>query len=376
MFMGAPGEAFLCFGLYLFYLLTAKGYIRMTAARVKKFLIVNYLLFLPFFPTRARFASAGQLALKDQLGMSYRCVLVVMCADSALHTQAQFALSLAEVAFYMSAQGLDEFAVPCVVSQAFMAAMASTLSVVMEYFLRQRLAAQFRSADAESITCGFRRMLRGICDGDVLLNGSLVVQDSTCLNRLSAHDTKGTCFPDLLECSQEVQSFRDFMGRSVEASTETPTCLRVSLPSASGARVGVDVFHVALPYLHGSDEVYHLLALREDADVNAQSLPDATPQSLPAQLLANAAAPSVSQTSRASSMLGEAAGMALLGSLPQLSEIVLAIDPSLPGQNIKQLHLKYHRSGDQDGMPCMRRLIRPTDWESVPRLFSGGLSGL
>ena len=43
--MGAPGFAALCFAFYATFLLIAKGFIHMTAARVKMYLIVSPGLF-------------------------------------------------------------------------------------------------------------------------------------------------------------------------------------------------------------------------------------------------------------------------------------------------------------------------------------------
>ena len=58
-----------------------------------------------------------------------------------------------------------------------------------------------------------------------------------------------------------------------------------------------------------------------------------------------------------------------LSCLPQLSDIVMLLDSSSPQKDIKQLHMNYSRSkngrSSADGMPSLRKLIRPTDWESV-----------
>ena len=103
---------------YLAYVLMAEGCVEMSPSRIKKFVIGNYIAFVPFIPAKSLFATAGQIALKDQLCMGYRCILVVLYADSMLHLPAQFLLALAEIMAYLWANGWDEFALPCIFSQA------------------------------------------------------------------------------------------------------------------------------------------------------------------------------------------------------------------------------------------------------------------
>ncbi|CAE7487945.1 ISA3, partial [Symbiodinium necroappetens] len=156
-----------------------------------------------------------------------------------------------------------------------------------------------------------------------------------------------------------------------------PACLRVSLCSAAATRVGVDVYHVALPCLYGSEEVYHLLALKEDAP---QPIPEAI-RDTPQRLLPTVSTPSVQRSAsvpgeasrgprhRRLSMFDSDIPALPLSSLPQLSDIVMLLDASSPQKDIKQLHMNYRRCkggrSSADGMPSLRKLVRPTDWESV-----------
>lgn len=379
--MGSPAFAGLCFLFYATFLLIAKGYVRMTSRRVKIYLIVNYITFIPVMFAGDLFAAVGRKEVLDQITSAYRFVLVVLCVDSNLHIPSQVAVSLAQVAFYVWNRGWDEPAVPFVFGQAFTAAMTSTLSFVLEYYLRQRLEAQFKSADAESITSGFRQMLRGVCDGEVLLNGSLEINGSS--RRLSCllstqEELEGRSFQSLLlQEEDEQRRFNEFISRPSGSSEGMPACLRVSLCNAAATRVGVDVYHVALPCLYGSEEVYHLLALKED---QPQAIPEAI-QDTPRSLLPTG---SIRSVNRSASVPGEVSRVprhrrlsmfdsdipALpLSCLPQLSDIVMLLDSSSPQKDIKQLHMNYSRSkngrSSADGMPSLRKLIRPTDWESV-----------
>ncbi|CAE7185772.1 ISA3 [Symbiodinium pilosum] len=370
--MGAPCFTVLCFGFYAAFMLIAKGYVHMTAARVKLYILFNYVTFVPVMFAGDIFAALGSRAVLDEIVMAYRFVLVVQCVDSNLHVPCQFAVSLCEVAFYLQTREWGEAAVPYIFGQAFTAAMTSTLSAVLEYYLRQRLVAQFRTSDAESITSGFRRMLRGVCDGEVLLNSNLSIQGSShCLNRLlSTHEElHGRRFQDLLlQDEQEQRRFQDFITRSV--SEDTPGCLRVSLSQTSATRIGVDLYHVALPHLYGSDEIYHLLAFKEDA---VQPLPEVT-HNLPEHLLPGSSnfLRSVShgagskRRSAASAASEEIPG-ALWSSLRQISDIVLLIDPTTSQKEIRQAHLNFKRErrSNEEDIPSLRRLARPTDWESI-----------
>ena len=122
---------------------------------------------------------------------------------------------------------------------------------------------------------GFRRMLRGICDGEVLLNGQLKIQGSgVCLNTILS--TSGN-FGDksflelLVDSEEEHDRFHDFIAASrryVEPEMQggMPPCLRVSLQGVASHRVGVDIFHVALCNLYGTGDCFHLLAMRQDSE--------------------------------------------------------------------------------------------------------------
>ena len=46
-------------------------------------------------------------------------------------------------------------------------------SIFIDMVLRERIYAMLDTADAESLICGFRRVLRGLCDGEVLLDSHM-----------------------------------------------------------------------------------------------------------------------------------------------------------------------------------------------------------
>ena len=374
--LGKPAYVLGCFVTYMAFMMISKGYVNMTIPSIKKFLIVNYLAFIPFMWAGDGLDPIGRLAGREQLCVAWRCVLVLLHVDSGLHTPAQLGLSFAETAFYLRARGWDQFALACILSQVYTAAMAITLCVVLEYYLRQRFEAQFRSSDAESITSGFRRMLRGICDGEVLLDGNWKVQGSNCLNRLLSTQDKlrGKDFQDLLMPEEDEQRrFKDFMASSTGHEQGlldlAPACMRVSLVDSHQARIGVDVYHVALPHLYGSEEPYHLLAIKEDME----QLPEATPLTrlhhMPSSTHSTSRRKTSSKPARsvrsARSSQSEGGG-SLLQSLPLLAGMVLLLDTASEQQDIRQVHLKYKRHSE---MPSLRKFTRPTDFETLRRLL-------
>ena len=354
--MGSPLFAVLCFLKSVVFMVIARGHFRMTAIWARRYLVLSYLLFIPFFWAPAR----------KEVIMAYRIMMVIQCVDSQLHIPCQFLLSLAEAIFHVWAHGVDESAIPCVIIQVFAAATASTVSVVLENCLKQRLEAEFRSADDETITSGFRRVLRGICDGEILLNGDLKIDgNGHCLNRLmSTHeDFSNKRFQELLLSDEEEQTrFTKFISSSAKVCDDAPQCLRVSLCSSSVARVGVDVYHVALPHFRGCKANYHLLALKEDPETKA--IPDALPQSFDrfqAERESRQRQLGALAASRARSAASAVSDGLCLFNLPQISEMILSLDSAT--QEIQQLHVNY--TSDTLQTVGLRKLVRPTDWEKV-----------
>ena len=107
-------------------------------------------------------------------------------------------------------------------------------SLVLESILRQRLEADLQRADAESIVAGFRAVLRGVCDGELLLDGDLNIQEGmSCLSRLlsTQEDLKGKPFVDLLARSEQDRGFEEFAHRESDSGHSihwVPACQRIS----------------------------------------------------------------------------------------------------------------------------------------------------
>ena len=144
-----------------------------------------------------------------------------------------------------------------------------------------------------------------------------------------------------------------------------PTCLRVSLCGASNTRVPADIFHVPVPHLFGADHPYHLLAISEDSESRnppalAKDIPD----------MARIRERSERLRSRTASSSGSSAsGSSVWEPLPELAGMMLLVDGSSLFLDIEQAHLSFERRvGDEEvesSMPCLRKVCRPTDWESI-----------
>ncbi|CAE7274743.1 Mcat [Symbiodinium natans] len=232
-------------------------------------------------------------------------------------------------------------------------------SYTLETCVQSNIRAQFHRSDAESLMVSFRRMLRGICDGEVLLDSNLRIHSaSDCLKHLLMTSTNmhGKSFQQLLD-PRDLQKFRKFMETSASTaaeSTSSPSCMRVSLLGAASTRISVDVFHVPISKLYGSHDPYHLIALKEDGEhreppANNHPQVEIRPQ-LPPR--------------RASSEASAGAAMGLQGLFNEIVEMSLLVDPSTAFCDVRQVNLRFRRGPGERG-PSLRSTVLPTDWASI-----------
>ncbi|CAK9036085.1 Uncharacterized protein SCF082_LOCUS21578 [Durusdinium trenchii] len=326
---------------------------------------------------------------KQVFNVSARILFSVIFIDTATACPAQAAISLAEIGQYASA---SHVAFGDVVVFAWVQVLVAlglvALSAILEYWVTCHVSAHL---DTKSMLSSFRRMLRGVCDGEVLLDDEMKIQEDTgCLKHLLMHagSFKGKDFEELLLPS-EVPQFRDFMNQSKrdalqpEEQNGTPPCLRISLKGASTFRVGVDLWHVPMCRKDGT---LHVLALREDSDTRApreDHEPDREPQPLPqmiprmssengperlcgAVLEVSPPAAKSDQKSEEETM-SQKSSLSLLQSFPELQDMTLCVDTSSNWFDVEQAHLSFMRQPQSShlSMPSLRRLIRPSEWETV-----------
>lgn len=251
------------------------------------------------------------------------------------------------------------------IQQTFQLGISNAIPHFIDTIIRRQIAASCESKDSDSLIVGFRRMLRGICDGDLLLDGDLKICGScSCLQRLlaSKEDFSGRCFLDLIQEDMRV-SFQTFLNSedASNACSSPASCLRVPLVSTDRT-VSVDVFHVSVPRLYGCKSIHHLVSLTEDVD---SRLPEAAPGSLPTELLA-ARCSARPCCPPAPSMTSDATQAEFYD---ELAEMTLLLNTSTELLDIEEAHLCFVRQTDKPefrmGMPTLKRFARPLDWTQI-----------
>lgn len=364
----------ICIGgtlVYVVHASVAHRFVKMSAVHIKAYLAVLFIIGATE-TLETRHMDPSDVAVMQTLNAVFRVGMVVLHMDPHIHAVGQMVVSGCDILIKILMHGFTPGVVAYVWVEVFVATGTVILSISLEYYMRETIAAQFRSQDAETMVAGFRRMLRGICDGEVLLDGQLrIIGPCGCINQiLSSHgDFEGKAFPALLmDCEEEHARFRDFIATSCKLCAcpdmqgSMPPCLRASLQGEQSTRVGVDLFHVSLSNLFGSGEDYHLLALRQDTE--PRETPPAGVGAIPGTLLQRLA-PRSRIASRAASSDSGASACSFLQT-PQLSEMMLLVNAAKKHQEVCQVHLKYSESTAEGGCaPTLRRFIRPTDWDTV-----------
>ncbi|CAK9102166.1 unnamed protein product [Durusdinium trenchii] len=162
-----------------------------------------------------------------------------------------------------------------------------------EHQTRSRISAVMTSNETASMLQSVRRVLKGVADGDVLLDEEFqILEDGGLARVLGARASlEGCSFRNFLQTPSDDQRFLDFVSDSESSRSSVPRCVRVSMnvpqkcqrsaSAACGAAVGpvgVDLFHVKVPSWACGQK--HLLAFKEDAESRVH--PDAPMESLPA----------------------------------------------------------------------------------------------
>ena len=270
--------------------------------------------------------------------------------------------------------------------QAVILTLGCGVSIMVQEWARTCIKASFQSADAHLSLEGFQRVLRSVCDADVLLDDSFkIVGDNTRLRRVLATptDLQGVNFTDLLDQDGK-KHFENFVQMSCasqnpeereeqETSCSIPPCLRVSLPSAY-SRVGVDIFHVLVPRFLDAAGPLHLLAFTEDPDTRLQ--PDATLGAIPEALSIysdedNDCMSTVAESQSACSKHSLTSSMLCnVHPVPELRELTMLVDASTDQQDVLQVHAKFKRDKNLPNdihscMPCLQTMLRPSDWLSI-----------
>ena len=150
-----------------------------------------------------------------------RCMMVTIFADTTVAIPFQFLLSFLETAIFLQHYGSEAFFGFAVV-QAITLGSICMISGLSEYWINSQTEALLESKAAVQ---SFRKMLRGLCDGEIVLDSELQICDgANCLERLLSK-LHSKAFAQLLD-PEQLESFQSFLEEKNEA---MPACLRVSL---------------------------------------------------------------------------------------------------------------------------------------------------
>ena len=364
-------------GLFIYGVHTslANGSLCLSARGLRYLFATYYLMFMVFVGFSPDASGPAATANQKQI-LAAQFAAVVCFVDSRVHVPGQMAMFVFEAGRYFALRGWDSAAAEFLSYQFVCTMLIIAASVVHEDTLRERLSAQFRHVDAESMISSFRTLLRGICDGEILLDENMRIQDGgTGLNRLleTSGSLEGREFEEVLvQDADEKDRFHNFISTGEPVVSGAPPCLRVSLRPSG--RLGVDLFHVAVPHLYGCKGAYHLLAMKLDAEYCA--MPEA-PACVPEIPTFQYHKPFSSRAP--GSRRSDRSGGSLLHTTPHLKEIMLLVDAS-NRHAVQQVHLSYQdrkrgasRSerdspkSSRECMPALRDFIRPTEWGTVQR---------
>ena len=228
--------------------------------------------------------------------------------------------------------------------------------------MQSQIAGKLDSQDVSSLLVASRRVLRGVCDGDLVLDSRNhnIVDDASSLERLLKTPKKlaDTSFLDLFLDPEGRQNFLQFL-RSETAPRESdgiPPCLRIALQGAEGP-VSTDIFCTSLA---AAGQDYFLLALRADPD-QFLAPPDAL-AAPPARCPVHPQGMRPAEPSQASSIEVPEA-------LKELVQATLLVSKESPGMDIEEVSLSFLRNPRENGMPTLRNFIRINDWPRVEDFF-------
>eukprot|EP00438_Fugacium_kawagutii_P003564 Skav226533 [mRNA] locus=scaffold4831:38200:39687:- [translate_table: standard] len=236
------------------------------------------------------------------------------------------------------------------------------LIVLMLCTIKASVVAKRETHETSSLMLGFQKVLRGVCDGDVVLQRSsgTIVEDAASLEHLLKSNRKlqHTNFLDLFLDVPSRDAFQKFLSADVPGES-LPAGFRVSLQGANGP-VSMDLFHAQIPMDGGSD--YSLLAMKEDAEQSSRSIPDAEMQN-----------PPVPRTERGPGARSVSSVSHVVEGYDELVQFSLLVNNSTDMLDIQEARLTFNRQSSlptlESGMPTLRRFIRPTDWHRIETMI-------
>ncbi|CAE7666997.1 unnamed protein product [Symbiodinium sp. CCMP2592] len=352
---------------YVLFLATATRAVDLTAERVRACCSFFYCSMMVCF-LAVPFARGLHLDINVMVVQltSCRFILSAVATDTKLSAPWQVLLTAGQLwADFMAPGGLNHPGF-CVFLQLVALGLTIVLSWVLETGVRATLCAQFLHSDAESLMSSFRRMLRGVCDGEVLLDSNLRVHSvSDCLKHLlmTSANLHGKPFTQVFDPA-DLKRFKDFV---TEGSPEdppskgsVPSSLRVSLVGAASTRVCVELYHVSISKLYGSHDPYHLIAWKEDAESREQPMQARQEVACPSTTLRQLTRPAAAH--EASPPCG-----ALTELFSQMADVSLLVDTATMHYSTRQVNLRFpcRFYSPQTHPPHLRSMVLPTEWPTI-----------
>jgi len=374
----SPLQFYLFLAAWLGHHIVAAQKMTLNKTRIRLLVLTNYLQVLFFMSEIPSDCESSLLTSAVAIASGYAIAILSADMKTTVLGQAMFMLYETWVTWKRNPSSVTT----CILYQIMISTSILAVSGLVELSTRSRIAMLLNS---ESMVASFRQMLRGLCDGEILLDSNLrVVGKAECLRRLlMTSDVTNQSFEELL-FEEEKPRFLRFMSENLESGMPTgkgtdadpplsaPPCLRVSLKGARH-RIGVDLFHVRMPHLFGGD-THHLIAIREDCDSRAaapeafsEAAPDSTPAVPQIEEKGTTTAGAGSSVARSDRSVPQVSSNSLIQICPELQEMTLLVDASTPLLDVEQAHLSFVRRGDEFdcSMPSLRRIVRPTDWGTV-----------
>jgi len=246
------------------------------------------------------------------------------------------------------------------------------------FAMQSHIEGKLDSKDISSLLVASRKVLRGVCDGDLVLDSRNhnIVDDGSSLERLLKTPKKlvDTSFLDLFLDPEGRQHFLQFLRSETAEKKQSqgiPPCLRIALQGAEGP-VSTDVFCTSVA---AAGEEYYLLALRADPDQfiappDAQT--DPPPRRPVPEHYPQGIRPAHDRAERAAS--GAASSIEVAEAFKELMQATFLLSKESPGMDIEEVSLSFLRRPHDDGMPTLRSFIRINDWPRVEDFFTTALS--
>ena len=369
---------------YTHHLLIGNEIIQLTPTRMKMIcyvvhvqgvffaIVMSTVKDLVFFSSMQPFLATGRIAL---LGF----------VDKSVTIPFHILYSAVDVVAYIMILEQTTWAFMCqiLISHTSLTLASIWASCILDLWVKSRIEAQLETADAESLVSSFRRMLRGVCDGEALVDGQFkIIGESQCVQHLIMTTVSMAGKPlDHFVMEGDRQRFVEFIQSSTDDILRTPesqrrcapcASLRVSFRGSAGIRVAADIYHVPVVGLYGAAEPFHLIAFKEDVESRAQ--PDAQDNAIPPQLVykTDGAASGLTSLKPKSTSSKASSRQSSVVAVQELQEMTLLVDVNTEFQDILEVHLKFQREDCEDigselrtSMPTLRKVVRPMDWQRI-----------